>query len=110
MITLNNPKHYFYHDIEEDEADKWSKMLTSCPFTMSPLTNDAYSAVSLAYLICEGNRALPSAYQEKMVKETEERSGKNIEVYRCSGGHEALLSCTLLVADAVSEFASKNLG
>ena len=53
---------------------------------------------------------LSLAYQEKMVKGTEERSGKNIEVYRCSGGHVAFLSCPLLVADAVSEFASKNLG
>jgi hypothetical protein len=77
---------------------------------MSPLTNDAYSVVPLAYLICEGDRVLPPAFQEKMVKETEERSGKNIEIYRCGGGHQAFLSCTLLVADAVSEFASKNLG
>jgi hypothetical protein len=77
---------------------------------MSPLTNDAYSVVPLGYLICEGNRVLPQAFQEKMIKMTEERSGKNVEIYRCKGGHQAFLSCTLLVADAIAKFANKNSG
>lgn len=109
LATVNSPPHFLFHDISSEEAKKWSKTLTACPFLQSPLTNDVYSAVPLAYLICEGDRVVPPTYQEMMVKGTQERSGRKIEVYRCRGGHEAFLSSTKFVADAVAEFANKNL-
>ncbi|KAF2710441.1 hypothetical protein K504DRAFT_490563, partial [Pleomassaria siparia CBS 279.74] len=94
LSTILEPERYFFHDLDPSEAEKWSATLTACTSLDSKLTNDPYAALPLAYLICEGDRVVPAAYQESLVKATEEKSGKKIEVYRCRGGHDAFLSST----------------
>ncbi|KAF2684804.1 alpha/beta-hydrolase [Lentithecium fluviatile CBS 122367] len=105
LTILKNPLHYFFHDVPRAEAEEIIGTLTACPHLRSPLTNDAYSALPCAYMICEGDRVLPPVYQEWMIKNVEEESGRKMAVYRCTGGHESFLSQPHVYVDSIETFA-----
>ncbi|PSN60595.1 hypothetical protein BS50DRAFT_579120 [Corynespora cassiicola Philippines] len=107
LATANRASEYFFHDMPAEEAERLAKELTACPFLTSPLTNDPYPVLPMAYLVCELDRILPPTIQRSMIKETEQRSGRKIEVLTCAASHEVLVSKPELVADFVAEFAEK---
>lgn len=107
LTTVNDPLHFFFHDLPAAEGEKWAKELTACPFMASPLTNDALSSLPSAYLLCEGDRVLTPTFQRMMIKATEERSGKKLEIYKCEGGHESFLSYPDVCVESIVRFAEK---
>ena len=92
-----------FHDLGVDDAAKWKAKLTASPVATTVLTNDAYAALSCAYLVLEGDRILPKEYQEGMVAVQGAKTGE-FRIYRCDAGHAAYLSWTEGLTKTVVDF------
>ena len=83
---------YFFNDLDEATARHFEATLTACPILTTVLSNDAYSALPLAYLVTENDNALPAAYQNGMLALLKQRPEVDITVFRCPNGHSPQLS------------------
>lgn len=105
--TVPEGVYWFFHDLPEEEAQRYQGMLTGCPYLTSEMTNhDVYGKVPIAYAVTLNDRVLSVAYQEMMIKDAEER-GAQVERFDIEGGHEAFLSQTNKCVDAVERFVAK---
>ncbi|KAI0517845.1 alpha/beta-hydrolase [Xylaria bambusicola] len=85
---------------------KWLATLTASPVLKTKLSNNAYEALPCAYLILEGDQALPKEYQESMVALQVQKTG-DFTLYRCPSGHSPHLSCTDGTAQIIQEFVKE---
>ncbi|KAF2740512.1 alpha/beta-hydrolase [Polyplosphaeria fusca] len=107
--TVPEGVRWLFHDVPEEEAQRYQRMLTGCPFLMSEMTNaDVYERLPVAYAVTLRDRVLSVEYQEMVIKDVEER-GTKVERYDVEGGHEAFLSQTQRCVDAVEDFVRKLL-
>lgn len=84
--------------------------MTASPVFTTVLNNDAYTALSCAYLVTENDMAVPAAYQDGMVAMQSQRPGVDLTVFRCPAGHSPHLIWTEGLVAKVRDFGEKLLG
>ncbi|KAI0141263.1 alpha/beta-hydrolase [Xylariaceae sp. FL1272] len=104
--TVKEAETFFFNDLSPDEAMKWAGTLTASPVLTTKLQNDAYAALPCAYLITEGDLALPKAYQEGMIANQAQKTG-DFTIYRCPAGHSPHLSRTKETVVQIQHFIKK---
>ncbi|KAI1387315.1 Alpha/beta hydrolase fold-1 [Hypoxylon trugodes] len=106
LISTEGADKLLFNDLEEPEAQKWAKTLTAGPGFNSKLTNNAYAALPLAYLVTERDVVMPKEHQEGMVALQSQKTGE-LTIYRCQTGHFPQLSWTDGLVGAVQDFIIK---
>ncbi|KAM0232136.1 hypothetical protein ACHAP5_010838 [Fusarium lateritium] len=99
--SCKDPRSLLLSDLSDEETDKWLPGLQHQPLTEYP-TKVHYCGwrdVPSVYIICEGDKLLPTSLQETCAK----RAGG--EIVRVDGGHMVQLSQTEKVADIISSRA-----
>ncbi|RYP42699.1 hypothetical protein DL767_000068 [Monosporascus sp. MG133] len=104
--TIVEAEKYLFNDLDIELSQRWAAELTASPVLTTKLTNDAYSALPCAYLVLEGDLALPKEYQEGMAALQGQKTGQ-FTMYRCPAGHSPHLSWTEGVVDTVQDFVAK---
>ncbi|OAK98527.1 alpha/beta-hydrolase [Phaeosphaeriaceae sp. SRC1lsM3a] len=107
LATVNNPAHFFFHDLPAHKALELAKDLTASPHLASVLSNCAYGTLPMGYLVCETDRLLPLRLQEAMIRGAEEVGKFEMKVYRCGVGHECFYSDEEGVVKVVGDFARR---
>ncbi|KAL9618748.1 MAG: hypothetical protein Q9160_006542 [Pyrenula sp. 1 TL-2023] len=109
LLSTKDAKTLFFNGLDDDLATKYEKTMTASPVFTTVLKHDPYADIPCAYLICEQDQALPSAYQEYMVQLQSQRPGVDMTVYRAPSGHSPQLSWTKGLVKTVMEFGHKAL-
>ncbi|KAJ5660695.1 uncharacterized protein N7484_000067 [Penicillium longicatenatum] len=104
--TLVEPEKYLFNGLDAESAAKWSATLTASPINTGVLTNDPYSTLPCAYLVCDDDLILPKMGQEAMIG-LQSANGNTFTVYHAAAGHSAHLTCTQELVERVTEFANQ---
>jgi hypothetical protein len=104
--TIVNAEQFLFNDLDAATAKKWAATLTASPVLTTKLTNDAYSALSCAYLVLDGDLTLPREYQEGMAGLLSSKTA-NCSIYHCPAGHSPHLSWTEGMVNTICTFMEK---
>lgn len=89
----SGPAHYFYNDISESEAKRWSDLLR--PMSWDDLggmtTYATYKDIPSSYLLCTRDNALPFPAQQGMVQMAM-AAGAKVNTESVDAGHSPCLS------------------
>ncbi|KAF2876519.1 catalytic protein [Massariosphaeria phaeospora] len=98
-FKMKNAKDVLFGDLPEPEADMWASRMVPQSYGVqeTKLSQAAWEYVASTYLVCEGDKAVPRAYQEGFA----ETAGSRVLVSDDGVGHEAMLSWTAGLVDVV---------
>ncbi|KAM0185796.1 hypothetical protein ACHAPA_011964 [Fusarium lateritium] len=99
--SCKDPRNLLFSDLSDEEVDKWLPGLQHQPLTgyATKLQYCGWRDVPSVYVICEGDKLLPTSLQETCAKQA------GSEIVRVDGGHMVQLSQTEKVADIISSHA-----
>ncbi|KAK5164023.1 uncharacterized protein LTR77_010114 [Saxophila tyrrhenica] len=88
------PQHYFYNDLPDEEAKKWSDLLRpqSWPAYVDDTTYAAYMDIHSAYLYCTLDQAFPLQAQQGLVAAAKEAGAKFDYEETLEASHSPFLS------------------
>lgn len=94
MCMMQDPVMRFYHDVPQDEQQKWVDRLVWCPSKgqETPLTHLAYLHHPVTYILCDDDVALPLHMQLGMVEGVKSNTGIDIRTVHCKASHSPYLS------------------
>ena len=98
-MTAVTADHIFYNDLPKSNTDDLTSKLVhqSKPSFYTPLTYPAYQDVSVSYLLCEQDNAIPFAAQQAMAG----IGGPNVISHVCSASHSPMLSAPGKVVEVI---------
>jgi hypothetical protein len=104
-MKADTADHVFYNDLPKPSHTELVRKLThqAKPSFYTPLTYPAYQDVSVSYLLCEQDNAIPFAAQQGMVG----IGGPNVVSHICSAGHSPMLSMPSKVVEVIRETAGE---
>ncbi|KAL7782517.1 Alpha/beta hydrolase fold-1 [Trichoderma ceciliae] len=98
-MTVDRPENIFYNDLPESHRNIYVSKLThqAKPSFYTPLTYPAYREVSVSYLLCEQDNAIPLVAQQGMAG----IGGRGVTSYYCSASHSPMLSMPGKVVEVI---------
>jgi hypothetical protein len=71
VTTISDPENLLFHEMPEDQQQHWKSLLVpqSVYSGLVPLEYAGYVHFPCGYLICENDRLVPVAMQERLVEE-----------------------------------------
>lgn len=105
-----DPGYRFYHDVAEDEAQKWVNALVphAAATTMAPATAAACISTPSTYILCAQDNAIPLALQKKMVARARE-DGSNMESVLLNTSHSPWMVEPKAVVDVLKSAAQSQV-
>ena len=106
-MTAATADHVFYNDLPKSSQTALVDKLThqAKPSFYTPLTYPAYKEVSVSYLLCKQDNAIPFEGQKGMVG----IGGPNVVSHVCSAGHSPMLSMPSKVVAVIRGVAGELL-
>ncbi len=97
-MTVDNPRAVFYHDVEQEEADRAIARLLPCSrITVEQvLTAAAWRNVSSTYIICDDDAAMLPSAQEILAK-------RATNVRHLTSSHSPMLAVPSALTDVIVE-------
>lgn len=88
------PQYYFYNDLPDKEAQKWSDLLRPQAWQVcfEETTYAAYMDIPSGYLYCTLDQAIPYTAQQGLVSAAKEAGGKIEFEETLESGHSPFLS------------------
>lgn len=107
MVLRNRDvaRDILYNGCNPKDADAALDLIGTHPSGPSavPVTYTAYNKIPSTYIVCEKDRALPVAVQERMIAQ-----GDGVfDVERCKEGHSPFLSNPGLIVDCIRRAAGE---
>lgn len=105
-----DPVYRFYHDVAEDEAQKWVNALLphAVATTVAPATATACISTPSTYILCAQDNAIPLTLQEKMVA-TAREDGSNMESVLLDTAHSPWMFEPKAVVDVLKSEAQSQV-
>ncbi|KAF2142727.1 uncharacterized protein K452DRAFT_226185 [Aplosporella prunicola CBS 121167] len=103
-----NPASTFYNDVPADEAARLVSLLRPHSFRtfFERVTFPAWKFLPSTYIVCENDRALPLAVQERLIAS----AGEGVfAVERCDAGHSPFVSQPGFVARVIRRAAGEDV-
>lgn len=98
-----NARQTLLSDLSDAEVEKWAPVLQCQPAAGwdSTIKYCGWREVPCVYLVCEGDKLLPTALQEHMAH----TAGARVE--RCTAGHMCMLTATEKVVELITDAAQQ---
>lgn len=106
------PKHYFYNDLSDSEAEHWASLLGVQSWktaTDGILEFEAYAETPAHYLYCTKDQALEVEVQKIMVANAEERTGAVFRTEEVESSHSPFLSMPGKTAEFIRRSAGEEV-
>lgn len=101
--------HYFYNDLPEDEAKRWSDLLrpSSWHAIRGESADAAYMDVPSGYLYCTNDNAFPYEMQKRLIGGAVEAGAQFVLTDTMDSSHSPFLSMPERAADFVRRVARR---
>jgi hypothetical protein len=105
---MDDPENLLFHELSLDQQRHWKSFLVPQSVFSGLVTLDyaGYLHVPCGYLLCDNDRLVPIAMQERLVKEMK-GAGAQVKTWRQPLGHEPALAWTEGLKDLLLQFGNE---
>lgn len=105
---MDDPENLLFHELSPDKQQQWKSLLVpqSVYSGLVPLDYAGYVHVPCGYLLCENDRLVPIAMQERLVQGMKD-AGAQVKTWRRPWGHELTMAHPDELKELLLEFGKE---